>query len=189
MIGYAAPQEDVPMRLSLALILPALILSATACSRPAMKTGTALPDGRTATAQLVTATGQPAGRATVTEVAGGLRVTLDARGLPPGTHGAHLHTVGACAPPDFASAGGHWNPAGTKHGSMNPAGPHAGDLPNLIVGQDGRGTLGVVLAGATMSGLLDADGAATVVHANPDDLVTDPSGNSGGRIACGVLRA
>lgn len=168
--------------------IAALILPLAACSPPSMETGRALPDGQTATAQLVTAAGQPAGRATVTEVAGGLRVTLDARGLPPGQHGAHLHTVGACTPPEFASAGGHWNPGGTKHGAMNPAGPHAGDLPNLIVGQDGRGTLGVTLAGATVAGLLDADGAAMVIHAAADDLQTDPSGNSGGRIACGVLQ-
>lgn len=173
------------MRSVLPLLATSLILAA--CSHGKMKTGTPLAGGRTATALLVNVAGLPAGRASVTEVAGGLRVTLDAAGLPPGTHGAHLHTVGLCTPPDFASAGGHWNPAGTKHGTMNPAGPHAGDLPNLIVGPDGRGTLGVTLAGATLDGLLDADGAAMVVHAAADDLMTDPSGNSGGRVACGVF--
>ena len=164
-----------------------LLLPLAACSHAAMETGTPVAGGRLATAPLIDGAGRAAGRATVREVAGGLRVTLDVRGLPAGTHGAHLHTVGSCTPPDFASAGPHWNPAGTKHGSMNPQGPHAGDLPNLLVGRDGRGTLGVVLAGATMDALLDADGAAIVVHAAADDLSTDPSGNSGARLACGVL--
>ena len=168
----------------LALIAP---LALFACDHPEMRTGAPVAGGRVATAQLVTAIGQPAGRATVTEVAGGLRVTIEARGLTPGNHGAHLHTTGRCDRPDFASAGPHWNPTGTKHGSMNPQGPHAGDLPNLIVGPDGRGTLGVTLAGATLDGLLDADGAAMVIHAGADDLTTDPAGNSGARIACGVL--
>ena len=169
-----------------ALLLAPLALAA--CGGDDLKTGMPLPGGRVAAAALVTPAGLPVGRATVTEVAGGLRVTLDARGLTPGNHGAHLHTVGRCDAPDFASAGPHWNPAATKHGTMNPQGPHAGDLPNLVVGSDGRGTLGVALAGATLDGLLDADGAAIVVHAAPDDLMTDPSGNSGGRIACGVFR-
>lgn len=168
-------------------LLPLLLLAA--CTQGTMETGAPLATGRAATATLMDAARRPAGRATVREVAGGLRVTVDARNLPMGTHGAHLHTVGSCLGPDFASAGPHWNPANAKHGSMNPAGPHAGDLPNLTIGRDGRGTLGVVLAGATMDGLLDADGAALVIHAGPDDLMTDPSGNSGARLACGVLVA
>jgi superoxide dismutase, Cu-Zn family len=169
------------------VLIPLLLLAA--CTHPELDTGTPVAGGRLATAPLIDASGRPVGRATVREVAGGLRVTVDARGLPAGTHGAHLHTVGACASPDFASAGPHWNPAGLKHGGMNPRGPHAGDLPNLLIGKDGRGTLGVVLAGATMDGLLDADGTAMVIHAAPDDLATDPSGNSGARVACGVLTA
>ena len=175
------------MRPALPLLLPVLLVGA--CAHEPMGTGTPMAGGRLATAPLIDTAGRPAGRATVREVAGGLRVTLDARGLPAGTHGAHLHTVGLCDAPAFTTAGPHWNPAGTKHGGMNPQGPHAGDLPNLLVGKDGRGTLGVVLAGATLDGLLDADGGAIVVHASADDLMTDPSGNSGARIACGVLTA
>ena len=167
------------------------LLPLAACGHREVATGAPLAGGRLATAAMVDAAGRPVGRATVREVAGGRRVTLDARGLPPGTHGAHLHAVGRCDTPDpaapFSAAGPHWNPLGAKHGSMNPQGPHAGDLPNLLVGQDGRGTLGVTLAGATMDALLDADGAAMVVHAQADDLQTDPSGNSGARIACGVF--
>ena len=157
------------------------------CDRDAPRVGAPLAAGRFATATLRTAAGKDVGRVRVSEVAGGLRVTVDARFLPPGIHGAHLHTVGRCEPPAFASAGPHWNPTGMKHGSMNPAGPHAGDLPNLVIGADGRGTIGVTIAGATFDGLIDADGAALVIHADPDDLMTDPSGNSGARIACGVL--
>lgn len=144
--------------------------------------------GASAVAMLRTAANGDAGRAMVTDTEGGLRVTLDARGLPPGTHGAHIHMVGRCDAPDFTTAGGHWNPTAHQHGTMNPQGPHSGDLPNLIVGTDGRGTIGIVIPGATVAGLMDADGAAMVVHANPDDLKTDPSGNSGGRIACGVFQ-
>ncbi|WCM27744.1 superoxide dismutase family protein [Sphingomonas sp. QA11] len=167
----------------------ALVLGLSACGKSHAEVGAPVADGAVATASLRTADGTDAGRVTAHEVVGGLRFTIDAKGLPPGTHGAHVHMTGTCTPPDFASAGGHWNPTGMKHGSMNPAGPHEGDLPNLIVGTDGRGTLGITVPGATMAGLLDADGSAIVVHAAPDDLMTDPSGNSGARIACGVFAA
>ena len=176
------------MRRTGLVLLAGLATCMAGCQRGELPTGTQLPGGARATAMLLTATGNPAGRATVTEVAGGLRYTLDAAGLPPGTHGAHVHMTGRCDRPDFASAGGHWNPTARKHGAMNPAGPHEGDLPNLIVGNDGRGTLGVTVPGGTMAGLLDANGAAVVIHAGADDLATDPAGNSGGRIACGVIR-
>ena len=168
--------------------LTACAFGLAGCDRH-METGAPVAGGATATALLRTSTGGDAGRATATEVAGGIRFTLDVRGLPPGTHGAHVHTTGVCDAPGFTTAGGHWNPTAAKHGSMNPQGPHEGDLPNLMVGTDGRGTLGVTIPGATMAGLLDTDGAAMMIHAAPDDLRTDPAGNSGGRIACGVFRA
>lgn len=111
--------------------------------------------------------------------------------MPPGTYGAHVHTTGRCDPPDFASAGPHWNPTGQQHGKNNPRGMHKGDLPNLMVGTDGRGSFEFTIPRASISGgamrMLDADGAALVVHQSADDYRTDPSGNSGGRIACGVL--
>lgn len=116
---------------------------------------------------------------------------VQARGLPPGSHGLHIHAVGRCDPPDFASAQAHWNPGGREHGSANPAGMHAGDLPNLIVGADGqaRGVFPIDPAalGSGLAMLFDADGAAVVIHAAADDLRSDPSGNSGARIGCGVL--
>lgn len=177
------------MRLRIIGATALTLLTLSACDKDRMRTGAPLANGAHAVAMLRTADGADVGRATATEVGGGLRVTLDVRNMPAGTHGAHLHAVGRCDAPDFASAGPHWNPTAAKHGTMNPQGPHQGDLPNLIVGSNGRGTIGMVLPGATMAGLLDADGTAMVVHANPDDLMTDPSGNSGGRVACGVFGA
>ena len=162
-------------------------LALAGCQNNRPEVGAPVPGGGTATAAMRTADGREVGRATVREVGGGLRFTVDVRDLPAGTHGAHVHTVGRCDPPDFQSAGPHWNPTGAKHGANNPQGPHLGDLPNLLVGADGRGTLAFTVPGATMVGLLDADGASMVVHASADDLVTDPSGNSGGRIACGAF--
>ncbi|CAN5551558.1 superoxide dismutase family protein [soil metagenome] len=143
-----------------------------------------------AAATLMNASGARVGAATITPVSGGLRVMVTATGLTPGNHGVHIHTTGMCEAPGFTTAGGHWNPTGMKHGSMNPMGPHEGDLPNLVVGADGAGSVTYTVKGAGMTGptgLLDSDGAAVVIHAGPDDLMTDPSGNSGGRVACGVL--
>lgn len=175
------------MRYVMAMACGAATIALSACN-DRLDVGAPLVGGATATATLATATGAPVGRATVTEVTGGLRYTLDVSTMPVGTHGAHVHMVGRCDAPDFATAGPHWNPTAMKHGNMNAQGPHEGDLPNLIVGSDGRGTLGITIPGGTIATLLDADGAAIVIHAAPDDLKTDPSGNSGGRVACGVFQ-
>lgn len=144
-----------------------------------------------AAANLQRADGAGVGDARVVSQGSDLVLRVRARGLPPGPHGIHIHTVGRCDPPDFASAQGHWNPGQRAHGSANPAGMHAGDLPNLEIGANGEGTIAFRLdpaaAGPGMAALLDSDGAAVVVHAAADDLATDPSGNSGARIACGVL--
>lgn len=142
-----------------------------------------------AQANLHTADGKDAGTAIAEEVDGGIRVIVDVKGLPQGVHGTHVHAVGKCEGPAFASAGGHWNPTAHQHGKDNPAGPHAGDLPNLSVGADGKDRTIFTLPGGTFAGLMDEDGAALVVHADADDYKTDPSGNSGGRIACGVFQS
>ena len=141
-----------------------------------------------AKAMLHTANGTDAGWAVAKESNGALKVTVEVVGVSPGMHGVHVHTVGKCEGPDFASAGGHWNPTQHQHGAMNPQGPHVGDLPNINVGANGRGRIEFTIPG-TYAGLLDEDGAALVVHAGADDLKTDPSGNSGGRIACGRFEA
>jgi Cu-Zn family superoxide dismutase len=145
----------------------------------------------TATAELRDANGQPAGMATLTQVSGGVRIVIEAKGMPPGPHGVHIHEVGKCDAPQFNTAGAHFNPDKKQHGTMNPQGPHAGDLPNLTVATGGTGRLETltdrVTLGAGASSLFDADGSSIIVHAGPDDFRTDPTGNSGGRIACGVI--
>jgi Cu-Zn family superoxide dismutase len=144
---------------------------------------------------LINASGQTVGSVRAWETAGGVTFRIEATGLPHGVHGIHVHAVGRCDPPDFASAGGHWNPHSRKHGLSNPQGPHAGDLPNVEVAANGVLEAAETLADADLfappgapGALLDADGAALVIHAGPDDNVTDPSGNSGARIACAVIR-
>jgi Cu-Zn family superoxide dismutase len=160
--------------------------------------GCAASDSRTAASpaaaftQIKATDGRIVARAAVRAAGHSLRVRVDAAGLAPGTYGVHLHAVGRCDPPAFASAGPHWNPTSRQHGKDNPMGRHMGDLPNLVVGADGRGSYEYAIADATLAGpsadaLLDADGAAMVIHAQADDYRTDPSGNSGARIACGVL--
>jgi Cu-Zn family superoxide dismutase len=143
-------------------------------------------------ADLRDAQGRVRARATAETAGDSLRVRVEAVGMTPGAYGAHLHTTGRCDAPGFTTAGPHWNPTDQMHGKDNPKGMHKGDLPNLLVGTDGRGSFEYTIPNAALSGMLpnrliDADGAAVVVHAKPDDFRTDPSGNSGDRIACGVL--
>jgi Cu-Zn family superoxide dismutase len=139
-------------------------------------------------AMLIDGTGTTLGPAGVWQTPEGLAVTVRVEFLSPGLHGIHIHTVGKCLGPDFASAGGHWNPTGKQHGSMNPMGPHEGDLPNISINGNGFGFVDFVIPGAKLEDLMDADGASIVIHDQVDDLKTDPSGNSGARIACGVLK-
>ena len=148
---------------------------------------------QTAEVELLNSKGKTVGRATLTEQQGGVRISLEAWKLSPGPHGFHIHAVGRCVPPDFTSAAGHFNPDGKKHGLKNPAGSHAGDLPNLVVGPDGSAAAEVVASQVTLeqakNSLLGREGSALVIHASPDDEQTDPTGNAGARIACGVISA
>ncbi len=144
-----------------------------------------------ASGALRTANGAPAGTVLVLAAGDELTINLVVLGLPSGTHGVHLHMVGSCEAPAFASAGGHLNPHGMQHGTSNPAGSHQGDLPNLVIGSQGSGTLSAKMhetRTAAEAELFDGDGTALVVHADPDDYKTDPSGKSGTRIACAVLK-
>jgi superoxide dismutase, Cu-Zn family len=149
--------------------------------------------GGTVTAAMQDAAGHDLGTLTITQTDSSLKIAGMLHGLPPGTHGIHIHSVGQCQPPTFESAGPHWNPANKKHGLQNPQGPHMGDAPNITVGADSTASVSVTTPpGGTLRGtnpLLDADGASVVIHAKADDEKTDPSGNSGARIACGVVRA
>lgn len=172
------------MRIAVTGLAVIVLVTLAGCDRHEMRTGTPLLQGTHAVALLRTADGTYVGHATATEVVGGLRVTLDIRGLPPGMHGARLHAIGHCDAPDFMTAGGNW--PGDLHESTDPRGPR-GDLPNPVVGAGGHGTSGVLLPGATMAELVDTDGSAIVVHAEPDDPMTGSAGNGGARIACGVF--
>jgi Cu-Zn family superoxide dismutase len=143
-----------------------------------------------ASAVLKDANGNEVGKVALTATPSGVLMSLDLTTVPAGEHAFHVHAVGKCEPPDFKSAGPHFNPDETKHGLMNPEGPHAGDMPNLHVPADGKLQIEVLNPLVTLSAesaLLDADGAALVIHAAADDYKTDPAGNAGDRIACGVI--
>ena len=145
-----------------------------------------------AQARLMDAAGNRIGIISLVEHNKGVQITINARGLTPGEHGLHIHKVGHCVIPSFTSAGAHFNPYGTQHGMENPIGPHAGDLPNLVVKANGNvaDTMEndlVTLQEGFINSLFDADGSAIVIHAKPDDGVTNPTGNSGARVACGVI--
>ena len=141
----------------------------------------ASPAGRTF--NLVAADGSARGTVTLNDARDGSTLHVRVSGLSAGDHGLHLHEKGLCEGPAFASAGGHWNPSGRKHGRDNPVGAHLGDLPNLRVDAATTGTASFTIA----PGFADADGTALVIHAKNDDYRTDPSGNSGDRIACAVI--
>ena len=150
-----------------------------------------VPAHRVGHATLSFANGLLAGTAQLYSDGVGLRLAVAVTGMTPGPHGYHLHTIGRCEAPAFSSAGGHLNPANRKHGSLAPGGAHLGDLPNLAVGPDGRGASTEALPAnrnAVLADIFDRDGTAVVIHADPDDYRTDPSGNAGERLACGIMK-
>jgi Cu-Zn family superoxide dismutase len=148
-------------------------------------------EAREAKAELKNAQGRAVGEATLAQTSDGVRIKGTITGLRPGTHAFHIHEVGKCEAP-FESAGGHFNPMHKQHGTDNPQGPHAGDLPNIQVSDTQPVKIDVVARGVSLDGgsasLFDADGSALVIHAAADDNKTDPAGNAGERIACGVIR-
>ena len=175
------------IRLLLVLLVVLSVAAVVGASAQAASSASAL-------AELRDSKGKVVGSATLTTMSNGaVKVQVAVAGLAgtAGAHGLHLHAVGSCSP-DFSAAGGHFNPTGAQHGLSNPAGPHVGDLPNLTLAADGRATYEaaaerMILATGAANSLFDADGSALVIHAGPDDNVSNPAGNSGARIACGVI--
>jgi Cu-Zn family superoxide dismutase len=147
---------------------------------------------QTAKAALQTADGKDAGSITLTQTPSGVLLSLSVKGLPAGEHAFHVHAVGKCEPP-FNSAGGHFNPGNKKHGLLAADGSHAGDMPNLHIPASGELVVEVHNPMITLekdkpNSVFDADGSAVVIHAGKDDYKTDPTGDAGGRIACGVVQ-
>lgn len=145
-----------------------------------------------ASAQIKGANGEDHGTATFTQTPSGVLIKAQLKGLPPGEKGFHIHAVGECVAP-FTSAGGHFNPYGKKHGLMSADGPHAGDMPNIHIGASGELTIEVLNTFVTLedgkpNSLRGGKGTSLMVHAKHDDHASDPAGDAGPRIACGVIR-
>ena len=171
----------------------ALALASTGCGLVPAEIPYVYPAPPAALARLVDDKGQAVGSAVFSqERGGGIRIILDVTGLAAGDHAVHIHEVGRCEPPAFESAGAHFNPTKAEHGTANRRGPHAGDLPDVTVNTEGKGHMEVTaklvnLDKKSAASLLDADGSAIVIHERADDKRTDPSGDSGARIACGLI--
>lgn len=158
----------------------------TACAPEETKERNA-PERTTAAHEIVNVAGETVGRVELLDGAGGLLLKVEVDDLEPGEHGLHLHETGRCEPP-FQSAGGHYSPAGRAHGLLSDGGPHAGDLPNLVVGEGASTTIAHAWAdGLSIAELTRGDGSALVVHAGPDDYRSDPAGAAGERVACAVI--
>lgn len=151
------------------------------------------PEALSAKAQMYDTKNNLVGEILFKESSKGVELTAVLNNLPPGDHGIHLHEFGKCEPPSFESAGAHFNPTKKQHGVDNPAGPHLGDLPNITADEAGEVELNFVTADFTLekgkeNSLFDEDGTSVVIHEKADDYKTDPSGNSGARIVCGIIK-
>ena len=175
-------------------IIVCMLLALSGCA----KKGTLFPVSAdktvTVMAPIINTADEEIGEATFTETSEGMTIDIVAEGLTPGMHGTHIHEKGECAPPSFESAGAHFNPTEKEHGFKNPKGFHLGDLPNIEVGSDGRVNVSLRLTDITLkkdveNSILDSDGSALIIHEKADDNITDPSGNSGDRIACAAITA
>lgn len=169
-----------------------VVLAVSAVLLLVVSGGLAVAQVTGAIAELKDTKGNDVGTAQFTEDPGGVGINVQAKGLDPGEHGIHIHEKGDCSSSDFKSAGEHFNPGNTKHGLENPQGPHAGDLPNITVNEDGTAAYQATTNRVTLSegktSLFDSDGSALVIHAKADDQKTDPSGDSGDRVACGEIQ-
>lgn len=167
-----------------------IFLTGCCCTDHSKSSKSQAKSAPTAVAVLSPAAGKPvAGKVTFTSQPGGVRVVADIAGLTPGLHGFHIHEKGDCSAADFTSAGGHFNPLGAKHGAPTDAERHVGDFGNIEADASGRARLDQVFSWLTFTGTNSILGRAVIVHDKPDDLKTQPTGNAGGRIACGVIQS
>jgi Cu-Zn family superoxide dismutase len=165
------------------------VFAAAGCALLMAGCATVEPEGPSAIALVRPASGsQVHGEAKFTQVGNRVRVTAEIAGLSPGAHGFHIHEKGDCSAADGMSTGGHFNPQAKKHGAPNAPARHAGDLGNLNADEYGKATLALMVDGISVGKGADGIvGRGLIVHANADDLKTDPTGNAGGRLGCGVI--
>jgi Cu-Zn family superoxide dismutase len=182
------------MKKMLWILLGMFLLAVLGCGGGGEKASQATSKAKATEAEvtLVDSQGKKVGKAMLEETPKGVKITLDVENLPPGEHAFHIHEKAACDPPDFKTAGGHFNPYGKEHGLKNPKGPHAGDLPNITIGSDGRGHFEIMAPLVTLksgekNSVFQPGGTSLMIHQGPDDYVSDPAGHAGPRIACGPI--
>jgi Cu-Zn family superoxide dismutase len=180
-----------PTIFSSVLVASALATSALARDATSPPRGATLRQAEPVVVKLIDGKGDSIGTASLSPAPAGVKIVLAVKGLSPGEHAIHVHGTAKCEGPAFTSAGGHFNPDQKQHGMNNPQGPHAGDMPNFTVDSTGRSSATVVAPGITLGdgprSVFTGGGTALVIHEKADDLKSDPAGNAGARVACGVI--